>query len=176
MQVVLLSVLIGLVLGAFLFYVLSSWTRGKQEIQSAVPRFSEKDAEAILRKAGFSILGKHQKETIITNIDGKDHFGYVEADYTVKKDRRSYAVVVHSGEGSADPNEPNFRRVLLEHNRAFSGDGILVLDLNKGELHEVYFRFPHERNIDFFFRFLSGLFIVLLVIGIIWLLVTLKLF
>lgn len=173
---ILISILVGVIIGLFLFYVVSSILKRKHEIQSAVPKFSEKNAEGILRKAGFTILGKRLKETIITNVDGKDHLGYLEADYTVSKNKRKYVVVVHTGEGSPDANEPNFRRTLLEYTRVFSSHDLLVLDLNRGEIHSINFRFPHERNLDFFFRFLIGLFIILLVIGIIWLLVTVKLF
>ena len=102
-------------------------------------------------------------------------FGYSEVDYPARKDRKSFAVLVHGGEGSPDPNEPNLRRRLLECDRVFHPDALLVLDLGKGEIHEVSFHFPHERNIDFFFRFLTGLFIVFLVIGIIWVLVSIGL-
>ncbi|MFH1347549.1 MAG: hypothetical protein ABIH22_02555 [Candidatus Margulisiibacteriota bacterium] len=148
----------------------------KLQAQAEVPRFSEKEAENLLRKAGYQILGKNQKETIITIIDGKEHFGYVETDYLVRKNKRKYAVMVHVGEGSPDPHEPTLRRRILEHHRVFSRDGVLVLDPNQGRVHLISFRFPHEWNIDMFFRFLIGLFIILLVIGIIWMLVQLRLF
>ncbi len=172
-----ISLSAGVVLGALLFYILSSFLVSRRErIQSAAPRFSERDAESILRKAGYRILGKSLKETIVTNIDGKDHLGYLEADYTVGKARKTYVVIVRIGEEISDANEPSLRQKLLEYKRVFSPDGILVLNLNAGELHEVNFRFPHERSIDFFFRFLIGMFIVLMVIGIIWMMVTLKLF
>lgn len=172
-----ISLSIGIVLGALLFYIFSSFLASrKAQTQSLAPRFSEKDAESLLRKAGFGILGKGLKETIITNVDGKDHFGYLEADYTVRKNRKTYVVVVRVGEESADPAEPGLRRKLLEFKRVFSPDGILILDLNNGGIHEVGFRFPHERDIDFFFRFLMGLFLILAVAGIIWMMVQLRLF
>lgn len=135
-----------------------------------------KDAESLLRKAGFKILGKRLREIVITNVDGKDHFGYVEADYTVTKDRKKYAVMVQSGEDISDPADPLLRPKLLELNRAFLLDGVLLVNPEKEKIHAICFRFPHERNIDFFFQFLIGLFIVFMVIGIIWVMVALKLF
>ena len=130
----------------------------------------------ILRRAGFQILDKRKKEAIITVVNGKDHYGNLEADYIVKRQGSRFVVLVHAGEGEPDANEPNFRRRLLEYDRVFSPRGILVLDLNKGQLQRVNFRFPHEKNIDFFFRLLIALFIIFGVIGIIWMMVELKLF
>ncbi|MFH1576186.1 MAG: hypothetical protein ABID35_01435 [Candidatus Margulisiibacteriota bacterium] len=174
---ILLSILIGVVIGLLLFFLLGKiWGRSGKTAEGEVSRFSEKEAESLLRRAGFQILGKKRRETVITVIDGKDHFGYLEADYIVRKNRRKYAVAVHIGEGSPDPNEPSLRRRLLEYDRGFALDGQLVLDLNRGEIHTVRFKFPREWNIDAFFRLLIAVFIIFLVIGIIWVLVTLKLF
>lgn len=144
-------------------------------VQSEGIRFSEKEVEGFLQRAGYEILGKKQRETVITNIDGKDRFGYIEADYTVRKGRKKYVVVVQSGVEAVDPNEPMLRRKLLEHDHVFSPDALLVLDLSRGEIHEVSFRFPRERSLDFFFRFLIALFIILTIVGIIWMLVQLHL-
>ncbi|MFH1825805.1 MAG: hypothetical protein ABH823_00750 [bacterium] len=173
----LFPILIGVIAGGVLFFLLSKLF-GRKEIAPAsnIPRFSEQDAERLLKNAGYTILGKRQKETVITRVDGKDHLGYLEADYTVRGGRNRYVVVVHTGEGAADPNEQNFRRRLMEYSRVFSGHAVLVLDLNKGEIHEVSFKFPHERNIDFFFQFLLAIFFIVVALGAVWVLVTLKLF
>lgn len=174
-QTVLISLLVGLVLGLVLFLALSRFFSRRYETDPGASLFSEKEAEALLKKAGFQVRGKHQRETVITRINGKERFGYLEADYTVSRGKKNYAVLVHAGEGSPDPNEPALRRRLLECDRVFHPHALLVLDLPRGEIHEVSFYFPRERNIDFFFRFLTGLFIVLVIIGIIWMLVSLKL-
>lgn len=169
-----ISIIIGVVLGLLLFYLFNKLS-GPRIKQAPFPAFSEKDAEKLLRKAGFQIMNKKERKTVMTVIDGKEHIGYVEADYIVKKKKRTYIVVVHSGVGEVDPNEPNYRRHLLEHDRVFKPDALLVADLTKGRLHTVQFRFPHEYSLDFFFRFLIAVFIVGLIIGIIWVLATLKL-
>ncbi|MFC1571134.1 hypothetical protein ACFL31_01115 [Candidatus Margulisiibacteriota bacterium] len=174
---ILIPILIGIVLGGLLFFLLSRLLRHRSIAPAGnVPRFSEESAERLLKNAGYAILGKGIKETVITKVDGKDHFGFLEADYTVRGGRRKYVVVVLTGEGSADPNEPIMRRQLLEYARVFRRYGVLVLDLNNGRIHEISFKFPHERNIDFFFQFLIGLFIIGVVIGIIWIMVQLRLF
>lgn len=173
-MIILLS--IGIAIGALASFLMNFILRRPVAITSAVPQFSEKDVESLLKKSGYSILGKKQRETVITAIDGKEHFGYIEADYTVKKNKKRYAVVVKIGEGPDDPNEPGLRRKLIEYARVFRVAGVLFVSPGLGHINVVTFHFPHEHNIDFFFRFLIGLFIILMVVGIIWLLVQLKLF
>ena len=175
-QYLLISIIVGVIIGLSLFVVLSLLLRKKSSQPLTELSYSQKEAANLLRRAGYKILKTQQKETVITIADGKEHFGYVVADFLVEKLKRQQPVLVFSGEGSPDPNEPNLRRRLLEYDRAFSAKETLILNMNKGEIHSIGFRFPHERNIDFFFRFLTGLFIILIVVGIIWVLAYLKLF
>jgi len=172
-----LAVFVGLLCGAFLFFIFHRlMIRGKYVAQTEKPLFDEKVAETLLKKQGFSILGKKLSETVITNINGKDHLGYIKADYLVEKLKKRAPVLVYAGEGSPDLNEENFRRRLIELDRAFCLDRVVCLDLNKMEIYQTAFRFPHERNLDFYFRFVLAMFILLVIVGIIWLLVTLKLY
>ena len=130
----------------------------------------------LLRTFGYQVLGKNQKESILIRVDGKEHLGTLVAEYTVKKHNRSYVVVVERGEGEFDPTQPGLRRQLIEYDRAFGLNGVLLVDAQKKVIHKVDFGFPRERNIDFYFQFLIALFIVFGVIGIIWLMVMVKLF
>ncbi|MFH1542231.1 MAG: hypothetical protein ABIE84_03980 [bacterium] len=176
-QQIVFALVSGFLVALLLFIALSRLFKSKNIVPAdRQSRFSEQDAERLLKESGFTILGKNQRESIVTVVDGKDHYGFLEADYTVQKGRDKFVVVVHTGEGTSDPNEPLVRRKLLEYARVFSGHIVLVLDLNSGEIHQVRFRFPHERNIDFFFQFLLGVFIISGVIGIIWVLAQLHLF
>lgn len=168
--------IIGMVLGGSLFFFIARLFRRRVPvIQSSGETFSEQEVESFLNRSGYEILSKKQRETVITNIDGKDHLGYLEADYVVRKGKKRFVLVIQSGHSAADPHEPMLRRKLLEYDHVFSPDGLLVLDLSRGELHRVVFRFPYERNIDFFFRFLIAGFIIFSVIGIIWMLAFLRL-
>lgn len=134
------------------------------------------EVEKTLKKAGYQILGKNQREIVITRIDGKDHLGNLAAEYTVRKDNKNYVVVAKRGEGSFEPTEPALRRSLIEYDRVFGLNGILLVDPEKKEIREVSFKFPRERGIDFYFQLFIALFIIAIVIGIIWLMVTIKLF
>ncbi|MDD5382352.1 MAG: hypothetical protein PHH60_01715 [Candidatus Margulisbacteria bacterium] len=167
---------VGIIIGFILFYFLL-WKRsgGRAAAQAESPKFSEKEAEAILARAGLQIMERRPKAAVITKINGQDHFGCLEADYLVKKDKKRQVVVVHYTEGEPDPNEPHLRRRLLEYDNVYAPDGLLILDINTGEIREVTFRFPRERGLDVFFRALITVFIILAAIGIIWVMFILKL-
>ncbi|MBN2058141.1 MAG: hypothetical protein JW782_05050 [Candidatus Saganbacteria bacterium] len=139
------------------------------------PAYSEKEIEELLRRAGYQIKARRAKETLMTVVNGKERFGQSIADLLVSRKGRNYVVCVHAGAGPADPNEPMLRRRLLELDRVFKPDGLLVLGSGRGEIQLVKFRFPREWNIDKFFRILIALFIIAVVIGIIWMLAILKL-
>jgi hypothetical protein len=171
---ILIPLSVGAVVGSGLIFFLTR-RAGPGRFPVEPLKFSEKEVEGILEKAGFEILSKQQRKTVITNINGKDHFGFVQADYIVRRGRHKYVVVVKTGEGAADPNEPIMRRRLIEAEAVFSTDGILLVDADQGEIHRVAFHFPHETNLDRFFKILIAALVVGLVIGIVWMLTVLKL-
>ncbi|MBI5078929.1 hypothetical protein HZB08_02795 [Candidatus Saganbacteria bacterium] len=131
--------------------------------------------ENSLKQAGYQILGKQPKEGIIIRVDGKEHLGSLSADYTARKDGKSYVVVVKKGEGDFDAADPALRRRLIEYDRAFGLNGVLLIDPEEGEIHKIGFKFPRERNFDFYLQFAAALFIISAVIGIIWLLARVRL-
>jgi hypothetical protein len=134
------------------------------------------EIEPLLRKRGYLILGKDQREVVLVRVDGRDHLGELVADYMVAKNGKRYVVWgVREGE-EHDPTEPELRRRLIELDRVFGLNGVLVVDPAKGTINEAAFKYPRERGLDFYFQFFGALFIVALVIGIIWLMVAVRLF
>ncbi|MBN3033212.1 MAG: hypothetical protein JW873_03875 [Candidatus Saganbacteria bacterium] len=130
----------------------------------------------LLRKRGYQILGIGQKESVIVRQDGREHLGESVAEYTVSKNGKRYVVWGMRGEEPSDPTEPALRRRLIELDRAFGLNGILLVDPGTGKISEVSFKYPRERDLDLYFHFFGALFIVALVIGIIWLMVAVRLF
>ncbi len=166
----------GMVIGSLVFYLIISYRNWKTNIKSAPQDlFDRKATEDLLTRSGFKILSVNLKQPVITNIDGKEHYGHVVADYLVKKGKVKYIVIVKKGEAEFDANDPLFRRRLIECCRVFNTPEVLLVDPNDGEIHVVGFRYPHEWSLDFFFRFLLAGFIVLGLIGIIWLLASIGL-
>lgn len=127
--------------------------------------------EQLLKKRGFQILGKNQKGTVLINVDGKEHLGSLEAEYTVRKDGKDYVVITEK----ADPTDPVLRRKLIEYHQIFGLSGLLLVDPEEETMREIRLRFPRERGIDFYFQFIIALFIIAGVIGIIWLMIYLRL-
>jgi hypothetical protein len=132
--------------------------------------------QKLLKNHGYQILSKNQKESVLVNIDGKTHLGTLEAEYTVRKNGKSFVVVVENSSEAIDPGDPALRRKILEYDRFFGLDGVLLVNPQREEMHAVSPKFPRERNFDYYFQFFSALFIMALVIGIIWMLVHIKLF
>lgn len=137
---------------------------------------SKDEVENLLRKHGYQILGINQKEIVVVKVDGKDHLGDLAAEFTVEKNGRRYVVWGIKGGGGSDPTDPTLRRRLIELDRAFGLNGILIVDPAEGTINEVSFKYPRERGLDFYFQFFGALFVIALVIGIIWLMALVKLF
>ncbi|MFH1387542.1 MAG: hypothetical protein ABIH50_07745 [bacterium] len=143
-------------------------------IFSTSPKNSE--AEKLLKKNGYEILSRNKKESVVIHYNGKDHFSSLEADYVARKAKQRFVVFEKKGEGSIDPTEPALRRKLIELERVFGLNGILLVDPEEGEIEPVTFKFPKDRGLDFYFQFLAALCIIGIVIGIIWLMAWVKLF
>ena len=173
--VVIIALIVGIILGLGIFYYLSKKGEEHKLNTKAENKYSEVEAERLLARRGYQILARQPKRNIITAIDGQEHYGYLAADYLVRRGKERFVVVVKLGEGPADPNEPVFRRRLIEYDHVFSVDAILILDLEQGELRRVNFVFPKESRLDSFIKFVVVLLVILAVLGIIWLLAILKL-
>lgn len=168
------ALILGLLLGVLLFYYINRRLRNPQNaIEPEAAKFSN-EAERILLRAGFKILDKNKSAPILTIINGKSHLGKVTADFMVEKDKKIYAVHLRS-DLAVDLTEPANRQKLIEQDYVFQPDGLLLLDLNQKQLHEVYFEVPKPERENFFTLFIA-LFIILVIIGIIWLLLQLRLF
>lgn len=172
-----ISIIIGILIGLTSFYFINKWwTRRGYISRAQIALFAEKEAEELLKRNGFEILGKQARENVITYVDGKSHLSYVQADYRVKRKGKIYIAEVKCGEIPPDPTEPATRRQLLEYDYVFRPDGLLLVDMNEKRIHEVGFKFPKERDLGFYFQFIIALLVIASVTGIIWLMVWLKLF
>jgi len=127
-----------------------------------------------LKEAGYQILAKEKKESIIIQVEEKEHLGSLTAEYLVSKNKQKY-VVVRKKEGRDDPTDPVLRRKLVELSVVFGVDGVLLVDPEEKEIQHVRFKFPRQRDFTFFFQFLIALFLIFGIIAIISLLVQVRL-
>lgn len=102
-------------------------------------RRGEERAERLLRRAGFHIDAAQASESWWMLVDGRDVEVQVRVDYLVSRFRRTYAAEVKTGEFAPDPTYPPTRRQLLEYSLAFDVDGVLLVDVEAGEILEVGF-------------------------------------
>lgn len=102
-------------------------------------RRGEERARRVLRRAGFRVEESQPRESWWMIVDGRDVEVHVRADYLVSRFRRTYVAEVKTGDLAPDPTYPPTRRQLLEYSLAFDVDGILLVDVEEGEVLEVGF-------------------------------------
>ncbi|MFH1709539.1 MAG: hypothetical protein ABH860_00525 [bacterium] len=171
---ILSSALGGAVIGSALFYVAGrALLSRKMSRRVELSRFSEEEAEALMKKKGFRIIGKQKRADIITYIDGKPNLGFVQADLIVEKGGKKYVAEVKAGELVSDPTEPSTRRQLLEYKFAYKPYGILLVDMLDGTIHHIDFEHPSYGE-DKIFRLILTALVVIIVLGIIWVFASIK--
>jgi hypothetical protein len=171
---ILSSALGGAVIGCVLFFFAGrAFLSRKMSRRVELAQFSQEEAEALLKKRGFRIIDKQKRADVITYIDGKPNLGYVQADLIVEKDGKRYVAEVKAGELVSDPTEPSTRRQLLEYKFAYKPYGILLVNMLDKTIHKIDFEAPTYAE-DKIFRLILTALIVIIVLGIIWVFVSIK--
>jgi hypothetical protein len=102
-------------------------------------RSVERQAARLLEECGYAVLG-HQVETrYAVLVDGKPTQVLLRADYLVSRDGRQFVAEVKSGEVAPRLDSAATRRQLLEYRVAFQVDGVLLVDGEQRQVHEVTF-------------------------------------
>jgi hypothetical protein len=138
-------------------------------------REAEEEAEILLRSKGFKIIDRQRRATILTYIDGKPNISYVQADFIVEKKGKTFVAEVKTGEFAPDIMETNTRRQLLEYDFVYKPDGILLVDMVERRIKEVEFGLPEERK-EKFAVLIVGTIFILIILGLIWLFIQVRLF
>ena len=131
------------------------------------------EAQALLTRAGYKITARQKRSPVLVLINGKRHLANATADFLVKKENKTYAVKVKSGQ-LADPLEPATLRQLIEYEHVFKPQGLLFVDMGNSEIHEIDIEIPRSLR-DVFLTVMVGLFIILFLIGIIAVMIRLRL-
>ncbi|RME25713.1 MAG: hypothetical protein D6798_08270 [Deltaproteobacteria bacterium] len=106
----------------------------------------EAAAELLLEDAGYVVLDRQVRAEGRVEIDGREESFEVRADLLVEaRDAPGWepgAVLlaeVKTGSRAPDPAHPATRRQLLEYQRVFRPDGLLLVDVEAGAVIEVCF-------------------------------------
>jgi Holliday junction resolvase-like predicted endonuclease len=136
--------LLGLALVLLALFALLWWrartrTGRENRARGKVARRAEQGAVRLLERQGYEILEFQLTARWTVLVDGEERDVHSRADLLVRRRRRRYIAEVKSGRMAPDPTRPATRRQLLEYRLAFDVDGVLLVDMEQGVVHEVAF-------------------------------------
>lgn len=105
----------------------------------------EARAEELLRRRGFTILGRQVPARYGVDVDGDVLLVDLRADYLVSLRGRRYVAEVKTGTFAPRLETATTRRQLLEYRVAFAVDGVLLVDADAGQVRQVEFPLPRPR-------------------------------
>ncbi|MFC1559649.1 hypothetical protein ACFLZ2_00520 [Candidatus Margulisiibacteriota bacterium] len=168
------SSLSGLLIGAYIFYYINRIIqRFRLSRRAGGALIAQEEAEDLLKKHNFKIVDKQRRADIITFVDGKPNLSFVQADYIVEKRGKYYVAEVKAGESVASPRDPATRRQLLEYKFAYQPDGLILVDMIERRLHLIDFYLP-EKGEDKFIKIIIAVMVVGVLLGLLWLFVSIK--
>ena len=153
--------ILGAILGIYLFYKISRfYQHKKRQIILNKAKRAESQAVNILQNAGYTIVDVQKRVKIKTKINGREFFNTIIADMIVKKGRKTFLVEIKTGKQTEKVIPPQVRRQLLEYYLVFKPDGLILLDMENGKLHNVSFdlenNFKYKLYLGYLFAFLAG--------------------
>ena len=123
--------------------LLGWWRRGRghrRAVQRAVRAGAgEVAAESLLEAHGYSVLDRQVRCLWWIQVDGEEEEVELRADLLVEREGLRFIAEVKTGERAPDPAFPPTRRQLLEYRLAFDPYGVLLVDVEAGEIFEVDF-------------------------------------
>jgi hypothetical protein len=114
-----------------------SW-HARRRMQRAAD--GEARAATLLRRRGFEVQDAQVPGSFVLHVDDAPHTVRLRADLIVQRRGRRYVAEVKTGAVAPRPDHRATRRQLLEYGMAYDADGVLLVDAERGAVHEV--RFP----------------------------------
>jgi len=99
----------------------------------------EATAEAVLARAGFRVRERQVPLVFPVVCDGEALAIALRADLVVERGGRRYVAEVKTGDAAPSLTTAATRRQLLEYLVAYRVDGVLLVDAERGSVHEVEF-------------------------------------
>jgi len=124
--------------GALLWRWLSRFGQGRVLARRrSQGRQGEVDAAQVLTDAGYRILEDQARREVALRVDGERRCYTVRPDYLVGRGDRRYVAEVKTGRKAPDPCYAPTRRQLLEYEVCFPNHGLLLVDMEARQVHEV---------------------------------------
>ncbi len=102
-------------------------------------RAGEERALRLLARAGYEILGREVTAEGRLHVDGRERAFLVRADAIVRRRRRTYVAEMKGGPRVSRVTHRETRRQMLEYALVFDVDGVLLVDAEGGQVHEISF-------------------------------------
>lgn len=99
----------------------------------------ERRAARVLEAHGYRVLGAQIVAEHTLRVDQEQVVVTLRADYLVQRRGIRYVAEVKTGELAARIETPATRRQILEYRVAFDVDGVLLVNGDRGSIHEVTF-------------------------------------
>ncbi len=143
----LVAVLLLLLLVLLLLGLRPLWQRLRRRRRSLGALRAESMAEQLLEREGYRVVERQARAWGSVLVDGHSVEFEVRADLLVERVRRHphlprgalLVAEIKTGTLAPDPGHPATRRQLLEYQRVFQPDGILLVDMTEGRVMEIVF-------------------------------------
>lgn len=112
----------------------------RARVRAARAGRGEREAAGFLEAAGYQVSAAQVSASYEVEVDGARVEVPLRVDYLVEKDGRRYVAEVKTGEVAPRIGTAATRRQLLEYLVAFEVDGVLLVDAERGAVHDVRFR------------------------------------
>lgn len=132
-------IILSLIIGVGLFYYFFEKYK-RLRLQHKIKKGIQGQLEAIhfLVSEGYTIDSIEERKNMIININGKAYEKEVEADLIVEKEGKSYVALVKSGKNLPKPRlDDDICSELLGYYHVFQPDGILLIDVEQLNIHEI---------------------------------------
>jgi hypothetical protein len=106
----------------------------------------ERQASRLLADLGYQVLDSQVEATYTLLVDGEPSTVTLRADYLVSRRGRQFVAEVKSGQVAPRLDTAATRRQILEYGVAFQVDGILLVDGESRQIHEIAFPTPNRGN------------------------------
>ena len=109
-------------------------------------RRGEAKARRLIERAGYRVVEEQVTARGLVEVDGELVDYVVRADAVLRRRRRRYVAEFKGGAASSQVASRDTRRQLLEYAWLFDVDGVLLVDADRGHVHEI--RFPGLTPLD----------------------------
>ncbi len=138
-----LTLALGLLAGALLGVWLSRLRRRRRLRRARLRgRAGELQARELLQAAGYTVTAEQPTLRCALYVDGAPRPYELRGDFLVRRGGRTLLAEVKTGRQAPDPCHPATRRQLLEYASSYGVDGVLLVDMERREIHDVAWDLP----------------------------------